>query len=77
MNPVTVELLNSVEKYRRSKQVEVYQLLNQAQAGRSSQPGRLERVMQSLGGTLLIDANQRLKEWRALSGRQVHGRAAE
>ena len=53
MNPVTVELLNSVEKYRRSKQVEACQLLNQAQAGRSSRPSLRERVMRGLG-TLLI-----------------------
>jgi hypothetical protein len=76
MNPVTVELLNSVEKYRRSKQVEVCRLLNQAQAGRSSRPSLLERVMHGLG-TLLIDAGQRLKERCASSGRQVLGQAAE
>jgi hypothetical protein len=52
MNPVTVELLNRVEKYRRSKQVEACQLLNQAQAGRSSRPSLRERVMHGLG-TLL------------------------
>jgi hypothetical protein len=28
MNPVTVEFLNRVEKYNRSKQVEALQLLN-------------------------------------------------
>ncbi len=49
MNPVTVELLNSVEKYHRSKQVEACQLLNQAQAGRSSRPSLHKRVMHSLG----------------------------
>ena len=70
MNPVTVELLNSVEKYRRSKQVKVCQLRNQAQAGRSSRPSLLERVMYGLG-TLLIDAGQRLKERCASLGRQV------
>jgi hypothetical protein len=76
MNPVTVELLNSVEKYRRSKQVEACQLLNQAQAGRSSRPSLYERVMYGLG-TLLIDAGQRLKERRASSGRQVRRQATE
>ena len=76
MNPVTVELLNSVEKCRRLKQVEVCQLLNQAQAGRSSQPSLLERVMHGLG-TLLIDAGQQLKERCASSGRQVLGQATE
>jgi hypothetical protein len=76
MNPVTVELLNSVEKYRRSKQAEVCQLLNQAQAGRSSRPNLLDRVMYGLG-TLLIDAGQRLKERCASSGRQVLGQATE
>jgi hypothetical protein len=49
MNPVTVELLNSVEKYHRSKQAEVCQLLNQAQAGRPSRPSLRERVMHGLG----------------------------
>jgi hypothetical protein len=49
MNPVTVELLNSVEKYHRSKQVEASQLLNQAQAGRSSRPSLHKRVMHGLG----------------------------
>ena len=76
MNPVTVELLNSVEKYRRSKQVKVCQLLNQAQAGRSSRPNLLERVMYGLG-TLLIEAGQRLKERCASSGRQVLNQATE
>jgi hypothetical protein len=76
VNPVTVELLNSVEKYRRSKQVKVCQLLNQAQTGRSSRPSLLERVMHGLG-TLLIDAGQRLKEQCASSGRQVLGQATE
>jgi hypothetical protein len=76
MNPVTVELLNSVEKYRRSKQVEVCGLLNQAQAERSSRPSLLERVMHGLG-ILLIEAGQRLKERCASSGRQVLGQAAE
>ena len=77
MNPVTAELLNSVEKYRRLRQVEVCQLLNQVQAGRSSRPSLLEWVMHGLG-TLLIDAGQRLKERRASSsGRQVLGQAAE
>jgi hypothetical protein len=52
MNPVTVELLNSVEKRHRSKQVEACQLLNQAQAGRPSRPSLHERVMRGLG-TLL------------------------
>jgi hypothetical protein len=52
MNPVTVELLNRVEKHRRSKQVEACQLLNQAQAGRSSRPSLHERVVHGLG-TLL------------------------
>ena len=49
MNPVTVELLNGVEKYRRSKQVEACQLLNQAQAGRPRRPSLHERVMHGLG----------------------------
>ena len=76
MNPVTVELLNSVEKYRRSKQAEVCQLLNQAQAGRSSRPNLLDRVMYGLG-TLLIEAGQRLKERCASLGRQVLRQATE
>lgn len=76
MNPVMAELLNSVEKYHRSKQVEVCQLLNQAQAGRSSRPRLLARVMHGLVA-LLMDAGQRLKERRASSGRRMLGQAAE
>ena len=32
MNPVTFELLNRAEKYRRSKEVEALQMVNEAQA---------------------------------------------
>ena len=48
MNPVTVDVLNSAEKYRRSKQVEVCQLMNRAQPGRSTRQSLLERVIYAL-----------------------------
>lgn len=76
MNPVTVELLNSAEKYRRSKQVEVCQLLNQAQAGRSSRPSLRERVMYALG-TLLSRRTSTAEKRRASSDRQALGQATE
>ena len=76
MNPVTVELLNSAEKNRRSKQVEVCQLLNQAQAGRSSRPSLRERVMYALGA-LLRRGRSTAEKRPASSDTPVLGRATE
>lgn len=57
MNPVTVQLLNSAEKYRRSKQVEACQLRNQAEAKRSRRPSLHERVIRGLGALLGTDSS--------------------
>jgi hypothetical protein len=74
MNPVTIEFLNRVEKYNRSKQVKALQLLNQAQAVRSSQPNLLQKVVNRLG-YLVTDPGQRLEEWTISPDRQRHGQA--
>jgi hypothetical protein len=72
MNPVTVELLNGAEKYRRSKQVEACQLQNQAEAKRSRRPGLPERVTRGLG-VLLNRSSSRAQEGRTSPGRTVPG----
>jgi hypothetical protein len=76
VNPVTVQLLNGAEKYRRSKQVEVCQLLNQAQAGGLGRSSLRERVMHALGARLgrgRLAAEKR----GASSDTQLLGRATE
>jgi DNA-binding NarL/FixJ family response regulator len=62
MNPVTVELLNNVEKDNRSRQVATLQLQNQAQDVQSGQLNPLKRLLNRLG-ILPICAGQRRKEW--------------
>ena len=76
MNPITVQILSGVEKHRRSKQVEVCQLLNQAHAGRTRRLSLWERVMNALGAGL---GRRRLaaEERRASSDTQLLGRATE
>ena len=76
MNPVTVELLNSAEKYRRSKHVKVCQLLNQSRAGRSGQPSLRERVMYALGA-LLRRGKSTAEKPRVPSDVQVLGQATK
>jgi hypothetical protein len=72
MNPITVEFLNRAEKYSRSKQVEVFQMLNKAQAVRPSQPNLLQRVVGRLVG-LPIQASQWMEERYVSPDRQPHG----
>jgi hypothetical protein len=72
VNPIEAELMQQVEKYSRSKQVQALQLLNQAQAARSGQPTRLQKGVGRLGD-LLLDALQRLKGWSVPPGRQRQG----
>jgi hypothetical protein len=74
MNPIEAELLNYVEKYSRSKQVQALQLLKQAQAGRSGQPTLLQKGVDRLGD-LLIDARQPMGEWNVSPDRQRQGQA--
>ena len=76
MNPVTVEQLNRAEKDRRSKQVEFCQLLNQAEAGRSSRQSLREWVMCSLGA-LLAGRRAAAENRRISSKRGALGQATD
>lgn len=61
MNPIAFELLNRAEKYKRSKEVETFQLLSKAEEMRPGQPNLFLRLVSRLGG-LLIDAGQWLED---------------
>jgi hypothetical protein len=75
VNPVTVDMLNRAEKYRRSKQVEACQRLNQAQAEPSSRPSLIERAYTL--GALLRKGRSTAEKRRAPSDTQVLGHATE
>jgi DNA-binding NarL/FixJ family response regulator len=62
MNPVTVELLNDVEKHNRSRQSAALQLQSQAQDVHSGQLNPLKRLLNRLA-ILPIRGGQRRKEW--------------
>jgi hypothetical protein len=72
MHPISVQLLNDVEKSKRSRRVKALQLLNQAQATRPRRPHPLKELWDRLR-VLLMAASQRLNMWKASPDRKVQG----